>query len=140
MVLARHPHFFFFCLQSIVEELVHLGDARGHAKVNGAVSDLDDESTDDVGVDLGGDLELLALADVGGFGDGGFETREGPVVEGLEKGTVSISVSHLMCSAAGLWTFLWKILQESPWKRVKHIQGEQITEKKEKKKKTAWKK
>ena len=39
-------------LQSVSEELVHLGDLGGNAEVNGAVTDLDDKSTTDVGVDL----------------------------------------------------------------------------------------
>jgi hypothetical protein len=73
-------------LQSIGEELVHLGDARRDAQVDGAVADLDDEPADDVRVDLVGDLELLALADVLGLGDGGFQTREGLAVEGLRIG------------------------------------------------------
>lgn len=32
---------------------------------------------------LVGDLELLALADVGGLGDGGLKSAQGPVVQGL---------------------------------------------------------
>jgi hypothetical protein len=39
-------------LQRVGEELVHLGDAGGDAEVDGAVANLDDESADDVGVDL----------------------------------------------------------------------------------------
>jgi hypothetical protein len=39
-------------LQVVSEELVHLGDAGGDAEVNGSVADLDDESADDLGVDL----------------------------------------------------------------------------------------
>jgi hypothetical protein len=39
-------------LQSVSEELVHLGDLGGNAEVNGAVTNLDDKSTTDVGVDL----------------------------------------------------------------------------------------
>lgn len=60
-------------LQAVRKELVHLGDARGDAEVNGTVADLDDESTDNVRVDLVGDLELLARADVGRLGDGRLE-------------------------------------------------------------------
>lgn len=70
-------------LQSIGEEIVHLGDARRDAQVDGAVADFYDEAADDVGVDFVGHLELLALADVLGLGDGGFETGEGLVVKGL---------------------------------------------------------
>jgi hypothetical protein len=42
----------FGSLQSVVEELVHLGDASGDAEVNGTVTDLNNESTNNVGVDL----------------------------------------------------------------------------------------
>lgn len=110
-------------LQVVREELVHLGDLGGDAEIDGAVADLDDETADNLGVDLGpvldsgvllwgvmacargdgagadghptawrdirlcdvtylvGDLELLALADVGGLGDGGLEAVEGLAVE-----------------------------------------------------------
>lgn len=44
---------FVFFLQSIRQELVHLGDAGGDAEVDGSVADLDDETADDVRVDLG---------------------------------------------------------------------------------------
>jgi hypothetical protein len=40
-------------LQRVGEELVHLGDAGGDAEVDGSVTDLNDESANDVGVDLG---------------------------------------------------------------------------------------
>lgn len=39
-------------LQSIRKSLVHLGDLGRNAKVNGAVANLNDESTNEVGVDL----------------------------------------------------------------------------------------
>lgn len=39
-------------LQVVSKELVHLADAGGDAEVNGSVADLDDESTNDIGVDL----------------------------------------------------------------------------------------
>lgn len=39
-------------LQSISESLVHLGDLGRDAQVDGAVTDLDDEATDKVGVNL----------------------------------------------------------------------------------------
>ena len=39
-------------LQSISESLVELGDLGGDAQVDGAVTDLDNEPADDVGVDL----------------------------------------------------------------------------------------
>lgn len=40
-------------LQGVGEELVHLGDASRDGKVNGTVTDLDDETANNVGVDLG---------------------------------------------------------------------------------------
>lgn len=73
-------------LQGVGKELVHLGDAGRDGKVDGAVADLDDESANNVGVDGVGDLELLALADVGRLGDGGLEAVEGLVVQGLGRG------------------------------------------------------
>lgn len=45
-------------LQVVSKELVHLADAGGDAEVNGSVADLDDESTNDVGVDLKGLCEF----------------------------------------------------------------------------------
>lgn len=39
-------------LQVVSEELVHLGDAGGDAEVDGSVADLDNETTDNLGVDL----------------------------------------------------------------------------------------
>ena len=60
-------------LQSILEQLVHLCHLGRDAEVDGAVADLDDEAAADLGVHLGHHLELLALAYVLGFCDGGFE-------------------------------------------------------------------
>lgn len=96
-------------LQGVGEELVHLGDAGGNAEVDGSVANLNDETTNDLGVDLAkgclsvtrgidfrsskmersmthsvGDLELLALADVGGLGDGALKSVEGSVVQRLQ--------------------------------------------------------
>lgn len=70
-------------LQSILEQLVHPGHLAGDGEIDGTVADFDNEAATDVWVDLGHDLELLALADVLGLADGGFETAEGAVVEGL---------------------------------------------------------
>lgn len=39
-------------LQSVGEGLVELGNLRGDAEVNGAVTDLNDQTTDELGVDL----------------------------------------------------------------------------------------
>lgn len=57
-------------LQAVRKELVHLGDAGRDAEVDGSVTDFDDESTNDVGINLVSDLKLLAGSDVGGLGDG----------------------------------------------------------------------
>jgi hypothetical protein len=42
----------FYNLQNIGKGLVELGDLGRDAEVDGAVADLQDEATDDVGVDL----------------------------------------------------------------------------------------
>jgi hypothetical protein len=70
-------------LQSILEQLVHLGHLGRDGQIDGAVGNLDDEAALDLRVDLGDDLELLAGGDVVGLVDGGFETAESPVVKGL---------------------------------------------------------
>ena len=70
-------------LQSILEQLVHLGHPGRYRQIDGAVSNLDDQSTTDLGVDLGDDLELLAVGDVLRLVDGGLEAAEGTVVERL---------------------------------------------------------
>jgi hypothetical protein len=44
---------FILHLQSIGQSLVHLGDLGGNAQVDGAATDVNDESTDEVGVNLG---------------------------------------------------------------------------------------
>ena len=74
--------FFKISLQAVGQELVELGDLGGDGEVDGAVTDLDDQAAEDLGVHLVPDLELLALA-VLGLGDGGLEAVEGLVVEGL---------------------------------------------------------
>lgn len=72
-------------LQGVVEELVHLCDLGRDGQVDGSVADLDNETTDDFGVNLVCHLELLALADVGGLGNGGLEAGESLVVELLDE-------------------------------------------------------
>lgn len=91
-----------FFLQAVVEQLVHLGDAGGDGEVDGAVADFDDEPADDVGVDLVGDLELLARADVGRLGDGGLEAGEGLAVEVLFLLNHHYCQSQLFRMALGL--------------------------------------
>jgi hypothetical protein len=82
-------------LQSILKELVHLGHLGCDGQIDGTVGNLDDESTLDLRVDLGNDLELLAGGDVVRLVDGRLETAEGSVVEGLYLvSNCSHSVSH----------------------------------------------
>jgi hypothetical protein len=68
-------------LQGVVEELVHLGDLGGHGQVDGAVANLDDETAEDVWVDLVCNLQLLALTNVLRLLDGGLEAGKSLVVE-----------------------------------------------------------
>lgn len=72
-------------LQSVLEELVHLGHLGGDGEINGAVANLDNQAAADVRADLGHDLELLACADVLRLADGRLEAGEGLVVKGLRK-------------------------------------------------------
>lgn len=81
-------------LQSILEQLVHLGHLGRDRQVDGAVANLDNESAADLGVDLGHNLELLAVRDVVGLVDGLFEAAEGSVVEGLWR--VSCAPSRVL--------------------------------------------
>jgi hypothetical protein len=87
-------------LQGVSEELVHLGDLGGDGKVDGTVANLNNESTNDVGVDGVGDLELLALTNVLGLGNGGLEAVEGLVVQLLLKSHVSHNSSSLLALLA----------------------------------------
>lgn len=68
-------------LQGVSEELVHLGNLGRNRKVDGSVANLNNESSNDIRVDLVGDLELLALTNVLGLGDGRFEAVQGLVVQ-----------------------------------------------------------
>jgi hypothetical protein len=43
-------------LQGVGQELVHLGHLGGNAEVDRSVTNLDDQSANDVGVDLGGEI------------------------------------------------------------------------------------
>lgn len=80
-------------LQRVREELVHLGDAGRDAEVDGSVTDLNDKSTNNLGVNLVGDLELLALADVGRLGDGSLQSVEGSLVESLSAGNSELNLT-----------------------------------------------
>ena len=83
-------------LQSVLEELVHLCHLGGDGEVDGAVADLNNESTTDLRVDLGDNLELLALSNVLRLADGGFETGESLVVEGLLIVSISVFSGSLL--------------------------------------------
>lgn len=76
-------------LQSISEQLVHLGHLSRNTEIDSTITNLDNQSTLDIRVDLGHDLEFLALADILGFGDCGFEAGKGAVVEGLYNVSIS---------------------------------------------------
>jgi len=45
-------------LQSVGKKFVHLGKLGGDTEVDCPVADLDDEATDDIGVDLGGMISI----------------------------------------------------------------------------------
>lgn len=50
-------------LQAVRQKLVHLGDASRDGEIDGAVANLDDESTNNVRVNLGLELATCATAD-----------------------------------------------------------------------------
>jgi len=52
MLYLTIPHNSILHLQSISQSLVQLGDLGGDAEVDGAVTDLDNEATNKVGVNL----------------------------------------------------------------------------------------
>jgi hypothetical protein len=100
-------------LKGVVEELVHLGNLGRDAEVDCPVANLDDEATNDIGVDLAGvstcakgageeytygvlDLELLASTDVARLGDGGLEAVEGLVVQRLSGFPQLVSIAFLL--------------------------------------------
>lgn len=70
-------------LQSLGEELVHLGHLVGDRQVNRAVGNLDNKSTTDLWVDLGHNLERLAAGYVLRVLDGSLKAADCPVVKGL---------------------------------------------------------
>ena len=96
-------------LQGVGEELVHLGDLGRDGEVDGPVANLNNQSSNDLRVDLCllvscvyrqrtsaredsylvGDLELLALADVRGLGHSALEPVQGLVVQRLWSVVVS---------------------------------------------------
>ena len=46
---------------TLVQQLVHPADLAGYTIVNGPLPDVDDEATEDVGIDFCDDLQFLAL-------------------------------------------------------------------------------
>lgn len=91
-------------LQGVGKELVHLGNLGRDGEVDGPVANLDNQSSKNLGVDLVcmlvpstvreaaqpddkayliSDLQLLALANVGGLGDGSLQPAQGLVVQRL---------------------------------------------------------
>lgn len=80
-------------LQGILEQLVHLGHLRGDGKIDGAVGNLDNDTATDLRVDLGNDLDALALEDVVRLGDGALEAAEGPAVERRSAGNDQLNLS-----------------------------------------------
>lgn len=70
-------------LQSVCEQLVHLCHLGRNREIDGTVANLDNQSTLDFWVDLGDDLESLALGNVVGLVDGLLEAAECSAVEGL---------------------------------------------------------
>lgn len=90
-------------LQLILEELVHLRQFCGNAKIDGSVADLNDETAADIWVDLrsvsnaGSDnvnaivshlcdnLQLLSLCDGRRFGNALLKLSENSIVEWLEE-------------------------------------------------------
>jgi hypothetical protein len=88
-------------LQRIGQKLVQLGHLRGNGKVDSPVTNFDNKPSNNIGVDLSrlennrrygcllnmylvNDLQLLALSDILGLGDGGLKTTEELGVEVLE--------------------------------------------------------
>ena len=65
-----------------MEKLVQSVDFGGNTRVDGALANFDNETTENGGVDNRNDLELLALA-VLGLANGGLNTAESLCVEFL---------------------------------------------------------
>lgn len=74
-------------LQGVLQKLVHLCQLGTDAEVNGTVANFDNQASTDVWVDLGDNLELLALADVLRLADGVLELADDLGVKGLFDGT-----------------------------------------------------
>lgn len=69
-------------LHSVRQHLIHPRDLAGDTVVDRALANLDNQAAEDLWVDLGHHFQLLALR-ILGFGDRGFETFNGFIVEFL---------------------------------------------------------
>jgi hypothetical protein len=78
---ARHPQF-LHALHGLLQQLVESADLCCDARIDGSLTDFDDETAKNAGVNVGDNLELLALA-ILGLADGGFDTAESLLVQFL---------------------------------------------------------
>ena len=88
----RYTNFPF--LQRVGQELVHLGDLRRDAEVDCPVANLNDQASNDILVDLLGDLKLLALAELG-LSNSSLKSLDCLLVELLSSSQFSRSVCAL---------------------------------------------
>jgi len=68
-------------LQSLREQLVHLGHLSRHGKINGAVGNLDNDAATNLGVDFGHRLDRLALEHIVRLGNRTLQAAQRPVVQ-----------------------------------------------------------
>jgi len=68
-------------LQLVAEEFVHLGHFSGHTEVDRLITNLNDETAADIGIDLGHNLQFLALTNVFRLGNGGLQLLDDFVVK-----------------------------------------------------------
>lgn len=80
-------------LQAVGEELVELGNLVGDGQVDGAVTDLNDQTTLDVGLDLVDDLSLLSSGQNTGAADGSIDSLEQLLVEWDSRGNNDLNLT-----------------------------------------------
>lgn len=73
-------------LDSICEKLVKLRNFVGDGKVDGSVAHFNNQTSEDIWVDLVRKLELLALTNKLRLGNGSLKTGKGLFVEGISRG------------------------------------------------------
>lgn len=73
-------------LNVISKKFVKLSDLSRNTEVDGTITDFNNKTTENIGVDLVGDLKLLALTDKRGLGNRGLETVDGLCVERSSRG------------------------------------------------------